>query len=83
MIFFCQVSWLRGHDLHILTAGRYTYASDLRYEALHQEGTNQWTLSIKSVQPRDQGVYECQISTKPIKAFTTYLNVLGKSLRRF
>ncbi|XP_064089129.1 zwei Ig domain protein zig-8-like [Macrobrachium nipponense] len=70
------VSWLRGRDLRILTVGRYTYTSDLRYEALHQEGTNQWTLRIKSVQPRDQGIYECQISTKPIKAFTTYLKVL-------
>ena len=75
---FFQVSWMRGRDLRILTVGRYTYTSDLRYEALHQDGTNQWTLSIKSAQPRDQGTYECQISTKPIKAFTTYLKVLRK-----
>ncbi|XP_069951322.1 zwei Ig domain protein zig-8 [Cherax quadricarinatus] len=70
------VSWIRGRDLRILTVGRYTYTTDLRYEALHQNGTNQWTLRIKSAQPRDQGNYECQISTKPIKAFTTYLRVL-------
>ncbi|XP_053654354.1 zwei Ig domain protein zig-8 isoform X2 [Cherax quadricarinatus] len=70
------VSWIRGRDLRILTVGRYTYTTDLRYESLHQEGTNQWTLRIKSTQPRDQGTYECQISTKPIKAFTIYLRVL-------
>ncbi|XP_069159513.1 hemicentin-2 isoform X3 [Procambarus clarkii] len=70
------VSWIRGRDLRILTVGRYTYTTDLRYEALHQHGTNQWTLRIKSTQPRDQGTYECQISTKPIKAFTIYLRVL-------
>ncbi|XP_063588901.1 cell adhesion molecule 2-like [Penaeus indicus] len=70
------VSWIRGRDLRILAVGRYTYTTDLRYEALHQAGTNQWTLRIKSVQPRDQGTYECQISTKPIKEFTTYLTVL-------
>ncbi|XP_066988034.1 opioid-binding protein/cell adhesion molecule homolog isoform X1 [Macrobrachium rosenbergii] len=70
------VSWIRGRDLRILTVGRYTYTSDLRYEAIHQDGTNQWTLRIKSVQPRDEGNYQCQISTKPIKAFNTYLKVL-------
>ncbi|XP_042881817.1 zwei Ig domain protein zig-8-like [Penaeus japonicus] len=70
------VSWIRGRDLRILAVGRYTYTTDLRYEALHQAGTNQWTLRIKSVQPRDEGTYECQISTKPIKVFTTYLTVL-------
>ncbi|XP_037783220.1 zwei Ig domain protein zig-8-like isoform X1 [Penaeus monodon] len=70
------VSWIRGRDLRILAVGRYTYTTDLRYEALHQAGTNQWTLRIKSVQPRDQGHYECQISTKPVKAFNTFLTVL-------
>ncbi|MPC57495.1 hypothetical protein E2C01_051477 [Portunus trituberculatus] len=71
-----QVSWIRGRDLRILTVGRYTYTTDLRYEALHQDGTNQWTLRITSAQPRDQGTYECQISTKPVKAFTVFLKVL-------
>ncbi|XP_063871041.1 zwei Ig domain protein zig-8-like [Scylla paramamosain] len=70
------VSWIRGRDLRILTVGRYTYTTDLRYEALHQNGTNQWTLRIRSAQPRDQGTYECQVSTKPVKTFTTYLRVL-------
>ncbi|CAL4185478.1 unnamed protein product, partial [Meganyctiphanes norvegica] len=70
------VSWIRGRDVRILTVGRYTYTSDLRYEALHLDGTNQWTLRIKSVQPRDQGDYECQVSTKPIKAFSVFLRVL-------
>ncbi|XP_050740359.1 zwei Ig domain protein zig-8-like [Eriocheir sinensis] len=70
------VSWIRGRDLRILTVGRYTYTTDLRYEALHQNGTNQWTLRIRSVQPRDHGTYECQVSTKPVKTFTTYLRVL-------
>ncbi|XP_042218261.1 zwei Ig domain protein zig-8-like isoform X2 [Homarus americanus] len=70
------VSWMRGRDLRILAVGRYTYTTDLRYEALHQQGTNQWTLRIKSVQPRDQGIYDCQINIKPVKAFTIYLRVL-------
>lgn len=70
------VSWIRRRDLRILTVGRYTYTTDLRFEALHQTGTNQWTLRITSAQPRDQGTYECQISSKPVKAFTMFLRVL-------
>ncbi|KAF2367272.1 Immunoglobulin-like domain [Trinorchestia longiramus] len=44
--------------------------------ATHLDGTNQWTLTIRSAQPRDEGQYDCQISTKPIKVFTTHLRVL-------
>ena len=66
--------------MRILTVGRYTYTTDLRYEALHQNGTNQWTLRIRSAQPRDQGTYECQVSTKPVKTFNTFLRVLGELL---
>ncbi|XP_047735780.1 uncharacterized protein LOC125177660 [Hyalella azteca] len=71
-----QISWIRGRDLRILTVGKYTYTTDLRYQATHLDGTNQWTLTIRSVQPRDEGHYDCQISTKPIKVFTTHLRVL-------
>ncbi|KAF2362599.1 Immunoglobulin I-set [Trinorchestia longiramus] len=71
-----SVSWIRGRDLRILTVGRYTYTSDLRFEALHTEGSSEWTLRIRSVQLRDQGSYDCQITTKPIRTFTVYLNVV-------
>lgn len=76
--FFAQVSWIRGRDLRILTVGRYTYTSDLRFESLHTEDSSEWTLRIRSVQLRDQGNYECQITTKPIRTFTVFLKVVGK-----
>ncbi|XP_070000368.1 zwei Ig domain protein zig-8 [Penaeus vannamei] len=71
-----SVSWIRGRDLRILTVGGYTYTTDLRFEALHQQASSEWTLRIKSVQLRDQGGYECQIATKPIRTFSVFLKVV-------
>ncbi|XP_068249054.1 zwei Ig domain protein zig-8-like [Palaemon carinicauda] len=71
-----SVSWIRGRDLRILTVGRYTYTTDFRFEALHQEASAEWTLRIKSVERRDQGSYECQITTKPIRTFNVFLKVV-------
>ena len=77
------MSWVRHRDIHILTAGAYTYTSDLRFQALHKQTSGQnsewteWTLCIKWAQERDQGIYECQISTIPVKSHQFYLNVVG------
>ncbi|CAL4066934.1 unnamed protein product, partial [Meganyctiphanes norvegica] len=71
-----SVSWIRDRDLRILTVGRYTYTTDLRFEALHNPGSSEWTMRIKTVQPRDEGKYECQIATKPIKTFNVFLKVV-------
>ncbi|XP_063600693.1 uncharacterized protein LOC134776869 [Penaeus indicus] len=73
-----QVSWIRGRDLRILTVGGYTYTTDLRFEAFHQPHSTEWTLRIKSVQLRDQGGYECQIATKPIRTYHVFLKVEGR-----
>jgi len=81
---FAKVSWVRHRDIHILTAGAYTYTSDQRFQALHKQNTghsnewSEWTLCIKWAQERDQGIYECQISTIPIKSHQFHLNVVGK-----
>ncbi|XP_011694476.1 PREDICTED: nectin-4-like isoform X3 [Wasmannia auropunctata] len=76
------VSWVRHRDIHILTAGAYTYTSDQRFQALHRQNTghsnewSEWTLCIKWAQERDQGIYECQISTIPAKSYQFRLNVV-------
>ena len=59
--------------------GRYTYTTDLRFEAIHQTSSIEWTLRVKQVELRDQGNYECQITTKPIRTFNVFLKVVGKS----
>ncbi|RZF44764.1 hypothetical protein LSTR_LSTR000716 [Laodelphax striatellus] len=65
-----SVSWMRRRDLHILTAGSLAYTSDQRFQVLRQaaaaeEGAERWTLVLRFAQPRDSGVYECQVSTEP------------------
>ncbi|RZF41348.1 hypothetical protein LSTR_LSTR000062 [Laodelphax striatellus] len=57
------ISWVRRRDWHILTSGVFTYTNDERFQVLHAEGTDDWTLQIKYLQKRDNGTYECQVST--------------------
>nr|XP_043067879.1 V-set and immunoglobulin domain-containing protein 10 [Drosophila bipectinata] len=59
------VSWIRQRDLHILTIGIMTYTNDQRFLARHIDNSDEWVLKVVSVQPRDAGVYECQVSTEP------------------
>ncbi|XP_071538414.1 neurotrimin-like isoform X2 [Panulirus ornatus] len=70
------VSWIRHRDIHLLTVGRYTYTSDQRFRALHEEDSDDWILKINYVQTRDSGMYECQISTTPPLSHFIRLNVV-------
>lgn len=56
-----HVSWVRRRDWHILSSGMLTYTNDERFQILHPEGSDDWTLQIKYVQKRDNGTYECQV----------------------
>ncbi|XP_039277540.1 basement membrane-specific heparan sulfate proteoglycan core protein-like [Nilaparvata lugens] len=65
-----SVSWMRRRDLHILTAGSLAYTSDQRFQVVREEGeggdgAERWTLVLRFAQPRDSGVYECQVSSEP------------------
>ncbi|MPC55413.1 hypothetical protein E2C01_049348 [Portunus trituberculatus] len=71
-----KVSWIRHRDIHLLTVGRYTYTSDQRFRALHEEDSDDWLLKINYVQTRDSGMYECQISTTPPLSHFVRLNVV-------
>lgn len=70
------VSWIRKRDLHILTVGILTYTNDQRFQSLHSDGTDEWTLKISSPQLRDSGTYECQVSTEPKISQAFKLNVV-------
>ncbi|CAG9132485.1 unnamed protein product [Plutella xylostella] len=71
-----DVSWIRHRDLHILTVGGYTYTSDQRFQASHAPLGDDWTLHIKWAQQRDAGVYECQVSTQPVRSYFVTLHVV-------
>ncbi|XP_045481839.1 myosin light chain kinase, smooth muscle-like [Harmonia axyridis] len=70
------VSWIRKRDLHILTVGILTYTNDQRFQSLHTDGSNEWTLKVTSPQVRDSGIYECQVSTEPKISQAFKLNVV-------
>jgi len=59
------VSWIRLSDLKLLTVGRYTYTTDLRFEGLHQKYSPDWKLVLTKARIEDSGNYECQVSTSP------------------
>nr|CAD7255754.1 unnamed protein product [Timema shepardi] len=67
-----EISWVRRRDWHILTSGMFTYTNDERFQVLHAEGSDDWTLQIKYVQKRDNGTYECQIKYKQKRNNGTY-----------
>lgn len=59
------VAWVRHRDIHLLTAGMYTYTSDQRFVAVHTPHTEDWILKIRYPQKKDTGTYECQLSNTP------------------
>uniref|UniRef100_A0A1A9WTI2 Ig-like domain-containing protein n=1 Tax=Glossina brevipalpis TaxID=37001 RepID=A0A1A9WTI2_9MUSC len=77
------VSWIRHRDIHILTVGSYTYTSDQRFQATHHPDSDDWTLQIKWAQKRDAGMYECQISTQPVRSYFVRLNVVELVMESF
>ncbi|KAH9400729.1 hypothetical protein TYRP_002301 [Tyrophagus putrescentiae] len=70
------LSWIRKKDLQILTVGKYSYASDLRFNCKHMEGSDDWSLEISYPQKTDAGVYECQVATMPKMSQFVQLNVV-------
>lgn len=63
-----------------MTIGILTYTNDQRYQAIHSEGSDEWSLRVTSAQPRDNGIFECQVSTEPKISQAYRLNVVGKFL---
>jgi hypothetical protein len=73
-----QVSWIRKRDLHILTFGQTTYTNDGRFSVIKSATGDLWTLRIRSVQMRDAGLYECQVSSEPKISKAVRLKVVGQ-----
>lgn len=86
-----SVSWVRVRDDHILTVDRVTFIADERFHAYYATtsmatgqqssgggGGGPWTLQIKYVQARDEGIYECQVSSEPKVSARIHLHVVGE-----
>ncbi|KAK7115569.1 hypothetical protein V1264_001409 [Littorina saxatilis] len=62
--FMLQIIWRRASEPSPLTIGDLVYVPDDRYMLQSVPLRQEWNLMIKDVQPRDTGVYECQISSR-------------------
>ena len=72
------MSWVRHRDVSLIAVGKFVYISDNRFRVLHESNLNDWLLTIKSVTYKDQGVYECQVTSDPYTSFKYILRVVGK-----
>ncbi|XP_030379629.1 zwei Ig domain protein zig-8 [Scaptodrosophila lebanonensis] len=73
------VSWMRKRDLHILTTNIYTYTGDQRFSVIHPPSSDDWDLKIDYAQPRDSGIYECQVNTEPKINLAVTLEITAES----
>ena len=48
-LLFCQVSWIRRSDAHILTVDEEIFISDARISTVHENDSTAWNLQIKWV----------------------------------
>ena len=80
---FFQVSWIRDETTHLLTIGRLTYTSDMRFKAIHKLYSEDYLLQIKPTTHRDSGKYSCQISTTPPNSHIVHLTIAGKKKHLF
>lgn len=78
-LYITQVSWMRrkGSEIHLITVGLQTYSGDSRYSIEFKE-PNDWQLLIQYSNERDEGTYECQVSSHPPLVYIVYLSIIGK-----
>jgi len=71
-----SVSWIRSDSLAILAVDKYKYSTDQRLSVVYNEPNLEWVLRIRGVRTNDSGVYECQVSTKPVISFLVTMDVV-------
>ena len=73
-----QVSWVRHSDVGLISVGKFQYIRDPRFKIVHAPRSQEWMLVIRAVRFGDEGPYECQVNTSPIRRETVHLTVVGK-----
>ncbi|CAL4119805.1 unnamed protein product, partial [Meganyctiphanes norvegica] len=72
------VSWYRkkGSEIQLITFGFISYHNDDRFSLTYEHPGN-WRLQIQYVQDRDEGTYECQVSSHPPLIRVIHLTVVA------
>lgn len=58
---------MRHKDTHLLTVGMFKYTPEDRFSAIHRSSSEDWVLEIRGTRLADEGIYECQVSTTPVR----------------
>ncbi|KAK8386188.1 hypothetical protein O3P69_010722 [Scylla paramamosain] len=66
-----EVTWLRRHDLHILTSGTVTFSPDARFKV----SSSSQGLEVRGVTASDAGEYQCYVTKHPRHHFSVTLHV--------
>ena len=77
-----QVSWIRLSDIKLLTVGRYTYTTDLRFEGIHQKYSPDWKLILNEASVKDSGKIALVILLMLPKSFV-WISLLSTLLTTF
>ncbi|XP_071514157.1 lachesin-like [Panulirus ornatus] len=77
-----SVSWYRrrGDEIHLITFGFQTYHNDDRFSMTYAH-PHDWRLRIRYLQHRDEGTYQCQVSTHPPLTRTIHLHVVEAAIQ--
>src|SRR6218665_1044748 len=76
-----QITWKKATEVHPLTIGMYAFAPDSRISVDFNQRMSEWSLIIQDVGPMDEGIYQCQISTKnELDTYDILLNVKSQSV---
>uniref|UniRef100_A0A6A7G031 Limbic system-associated membrane protein n=1 Tax=Hirondellea gigas TaxID=1518452 RepID=A0A6A7G031_9CRUS len=76
-----SVSWIRSRDSHIISVDQMTFIADERFHVFHEPSSGSWSLQIKFVQARDDGTYECQVSSEPKISHFVHFKVVTPMVR--
>lgn len=72
---------MRHSDSGLLAVNDFVYTTSHRIKVFHDNGSNEYRLSINPVELSDGSLYECQVSTTPHTSHFMAISVIGKVLQ--
>ncbi|MPC82197.1 hypothetical protein E2C01_076846 [Portunus trituberculatus] len=78
ILFVCQVAWIyKGTGGRtVLTVATQVITKNPRISAAQE--AQAWVLTVTKLTRKDQGVYMCQVNTKPVRKQLGFIRVVGE-----